>query len=287
MTNETLRLENLTASDIKPLLGLSESVGWDFNGDEWWTALTAGRIIGHRQPDDTPISCLGMFPFGPTLAVIGGVIVTPDMQYQGLGSALVERALRMLHAPDVNLSLVSTTEGETLYSNHGFNRETNIWKAESQVTPEGTDCPAGYRLETTLPVRDLAALLRLDAGAFGFSRGHFMKRRFAQAEYRAFVYDDSNTLVGSALGVMRGPSMLIGPVVAPSTELAVTLVQALASRHRGPKRIDVPVEHRIFREAVSSLGFEQVDLSPLMTRGDARPSQGWDRYFAISAQAFL
>lgn len=283
----SLRLESLTFRDIDGLLALSEAVDWDFTAEEWWTALKAGQVFGHRSDGENLISCAGIFPYGESFSVIGGVIVHPDQQGQGLGRELMEKILALMPDTDASVGLVATEAGARLYAKLGFQTTSYLWKAFADGPLQAPGQVAGVGLSDVLPSRDMSRLQDLDQACFGYPRGDFIKRRVSQAREKVFLYSDSGEMVGYALGVCRNNLMMVGPVAAPTAALAAHLVRAIASRHDGPLRIDISEQHETLIADITALGFRQVDRCPVMVRGKARPEAGWGRYFAMAAQAYL
>jgi len=265
------------------LLALSTSVGWPHTIEDWRTVLAAGSVVGHRE-GEVIVSSAAVFPYGepmvPPIASIGMVLVRPDHRGRGLARALMVRSLADLPA-SCAVTLVATVEGFPLYRSLHF--ET-VGEVDRFV---GREVAGAERVTPFAPVgaRDLDAICRLDAEAFGADRRRMLGARLAQASGSALATDGGQP-VGFGLAVSQREWLLVGPIVAPDAETAAALVGHLAAGHSGVCRVDVPTSQERLPDLLAARGFARMSRQPTMLLG-ARALPGHrERLFAIASAGF-
>jgi predicted N-acetyltransferase YhbS len=280
-------LVRLGLDDAAAAVGVSETVGWRHTVDDWTTALEAGVVFGHRRRDGTLLSTAGLFPYGPTLASIGFVVVRPDEQGHGLAAALMGRCLTFLPPPAPPAMLVATSLGFPLYQRLGFRTVGSVFKLtiEAQALA-GARRPAIAGTIEPLARGDVETIQRLDTEALGADRRRMLRARLAQAGGGLVVRSDAGTVTGYAMRTRQGDVAVIGPVITAGAAAAAALIGRLAEDHDGPVRIDVPAAQRALLEVLDAWGFERADEAPLMVRGAAALPGRRDRLFALAARAF-
>lgn len=282
---ETFNIERLSERDIPELIALSNSLGWDYSTPELRTILASGVAFGHRSAAGELVSSAAIFPYGETLASIGMVMVHPDYRRRGLGQAVTGQVIKSV--PDgMPIMLVATAAGKMLYEVMGFQTVGTLHKmiGERYEVAGDLSVPNGYEI---LPLREehLPEVIRLDQDAVGGDRTHFLKWRVGQA-VEGLVIEQAGKVVGYGLSVEGPVFRIIGPIVAPSTELAAVLVDHLARNHDGAVRIDVPSQHESLVARLASCGFGHVATPPvMMLRGDRLPRSNQSLY-SVAAQAF-
>ncbi len=284
------RLQALTHADLGGILALNATTGWTMNRDDWLTLLTATRMIGHKTSDGQVVSCAALAPFGPDKGSIGGVIVHPDFQRQGLAKEVLGRIVDLLPADQVSFCLISTPTGVGLYESLGFKVVDEIWRGFApSFTIDAAEglIPKGWMIKDSLPVKDLGNIIRLDEELYGAPRIKMIKRRLGQSPARAFLYDDENNLKGYALGSPQEGITVIGGVAAPNDDTALALVHSITERSDARYQVDIPCRHDSFIKRLEKAGFEWESNSPIMVKGDWAISDHWDQYFALSTQSFL
>jgi GNAT superfamily N-acetyltransferase len=122
------RFRSMTIEDIPEAMQLKDSAGWNQTTADWARFLSAspegcfvpeheGRVVG----TSTTILYEGRF------AWIGMVIVDSQYRGQGIGTALLERAIRYLDSRNVPcMKLDATPQGKPLYEKLGFVSEYDI-----------------------------------------------------------------------------------------------------------------------------------------------------------------
>jgi hypothetical protein len=231
-------------------------------------------MVGVRDDAGGLLACAGIFPY-PGLASLGLVMVRPEAQGRGLGRHVTAACVEL--AGDVPVVLAATEAGRPLYERLGFHTVGTLHK---MFAAAWTPLDRATAVADGLP--DLARTIALDAAALGTPRATFLTARVAQACDRACMGDGA----GFALAVQAPEVRVIGPVVAPDAEAALTLVDALARRHAGRLRIDVPSEHGGLVEALQARGFVLDRVVPVMALRAERLPRGDGTRFAIAAQAF-
>jgi hypothetical protein len=176
-------------------------------------------------------------------------------------------------AGDVPVVLAATEAGKLLYERMGFQPVGTLHKMFAAAWT-----PLDQARDEGLP--GLARVIELDAAALGARRERFLEARLAQA------CDRAGAPGGFALAVQAPEVRVIGPVVAPDAGAALALVDALARRHAGRLRIDVPSEHAGLVEALQARGFVLDRVVPVMALRAERLPAGNGTRFAIAAQAF-
>ena len=76
-------IETLGGGDAPELRVLSQAIGWTHTDDDWRTILEVGRVFGHRASDGGFLSSGALFEYGPSLASIGMILVTPASRGRG------------------------------------------------------------------------------------------------------------------------------------------------------------------------------------------------------------
>lgn len=270
-------LERFTLDDADALAALSAAVSWRDSPADWRTVLTLGHVAGLRSRG-APVAVAARFEFGG-LWSIGKVIVHPSHQGRGHARRILEHLLAE-RSPDTRVALVATSQGEPVYRRLGFRRVGSIHKLVGAFTVEARD--GGL---TPLDARNLDAALALDREVFGADRGALLSRR-VQSSTRAVALGGPSGIAGYGIAIEQGGHVVIGPVLAPGADDALSLVRALLPRDARPRRVDVPAAHERFIEALVSMGFRDVEARPVMSLGGAALPGDVTRRFALAAQAF-
>lgn len=285
-----MTLQRLEQQHIPHLVTLSARLGWDYAPEELALILNAGIAYGHVLENGAVVASAAVFPYGDRLASVGMVMVDPDHRRQGLGRSATERALEAMPASTSPVMLVATADGIPLYEKMGFHTVGTLHKylANQYLPRTSAPLPAGYEILPLTP-DDHADVLHLDSAAVGAERQEFLRLRVEQA-VEGFVikshHHGAQEIVGYGLAIQGPIYRIIGPLVAPTAELALALFDHMASHHQGPLRVDVPSEQAALVQALPERGFELANVPPVMLRHaeDLPPRAG--TYFALAAQAY-
>jgi predicted N-acetyltransferase YhbS len=281
-----MKLVQLSMEDTDALVKLSATLGWDYSPQDLRTIFASGIAYGHKTADGKLVSSAAIFPYERQLASLGMVMVDPDYRRQGLGQAVTKRVLNSLPCSTMPVILVATVQGFPLYEKLGFRTVATVhkWIAPQYRRIEIANL-SGYRIKP-LTAHDFPEVVRLDAEAFGAERNIFLQARFKQAQAGVLLLAEDGTAVGYALAIPGSVVTVLGPVVAPSAELALALIDELARRSKGALRIDVPSEQAELIERLPAGGFKLQSTPPVMLgNADQLPPRN-GTLFGIAAQAF-
>lgn len=128
--------------------------------------------------------------------------------------------------------------------------------------------------------------MKLDEAALGVNRRNFIQRRIEQSEQCVVVKDKENNIVGYGMSVQTPENRIIGPIVAPSDNIATTIVHHLAKDYKGRLRIDVPEGKELFMKVLETAGFQKVNQPPVMMKNSTQFLERNGGLYGIAAQIF-
>ncbi len=265
-----MRIAGIESADLEQLHALSVSVGWPLRSEDLQFLREVGR--GYIALDEIGrlTGSAMWFPHGDDFATIGMVITSPRLQTNGAGRWLMDHVLSDCRGRDLRLN--ATRASRRLYHSLGFEPIRTIYQCQGIARRPSdfvtaTEQPEVRRLEG----EDLAAVVELDAGAFGVSRATLIGKLLAQSiGYGLFSADQ---LRAFALCRPFGRGHVIGPVVAENDEDAIAVIRHHVAAHEGQfLRLDTPVEAGTFATFLSQTGLAVFDTVLAMSRrgnGDA------------------
>jgi GNAT superfamily N-acetyltransferase len=283
--NSKLKIVNFDISDISDLICLSESVGWDYDIDEIQTILKSGIVYGHRNQFGEVVSSAGIIKYGSSLATIGMVIVHPDYRGLGLGKKVTQLCLdSVLNTQTV--MLVATEEGRPLYEKMGFVAIDYIHKFIcNNYQPHHLDDNVSFTIEK-IESSWIPKIIELDKFAFGVDRASFLTLRIAQSQEAMAVRSSLGEIIGFGLSIVTPANLILGPIVAPNSEVASHLIHRLVGNYQEKLRIDVPSGNDTFISYIESCGFVKVNQPPIMIKNaDHLPIRN-ETLYGIAAQIF-
>jgi GNAT superfamily N-acetyltransferase len=262
---QDLALDIITRADRMALQDLAQSVGWTFTSGQVNMFLSpVGTVFGHRI-ENRLVSSAGIYIYDATLASLGIVIVRPDFQRRGLGKSVVERCLREAEHAGVPVVLVATEQGYPLYASLGFQTIQNIHRLEINGSVHAVSPNDSHELN---PVKedDLSDLVAIDEVVFGARRDPLYRVLFSNIDCGFVVRNSQNSIEGFGLAMRRNDMLVVGPLIASTQDIALTLVANFVAHWAGPVRIDVPSQQATFITELARLGFKETMVSPLMIR---------------------
>lgn len=232
----SIRLRLMTSGDVSEGMRLKSIAGWNQTAADWERFLSAspegcfvaedtGRIVGTSTT----------IVYEDRFAWIGMVLVDPAYRGRGIGTRLLEHAIRYLDSRNVPcMKLDATPQGKLLYEKFGFVSEFEIerWmlkrqrdkKAVQSVPPE---------------IRDA---VRLDREIFGADRGSLLRSLAEEAPNFTRVVRHKADVAGYTFGRSGSLADHLGPWMANDGEIAATLLDEF---------LDVSQREQVFVDCVS------------------------------------
>jgi len=242
----------LECDDLDQALGLSTSVGWNQDLDDWrlflriapagaFAAVAGGRVVG---------TAIGVDYGG--FAWIAMMLVDPAYRGCGLGARLLEAALESVPA-NLPVRLDATPLGQQLYRRYGFDVETTLSRfvVDRLLAP-----PADARAVRPLTIADLPFAIERDREIFGGTRAPVLQWAFHSAPRYAHVARGPDGSIQYCFGRRGRLFDQIGPVVAGDAAVAQALVQAASVAANGrPVAVDAFDSRTAFTAGLSEHGF--------------------------------
>jgi GNAT superfamily N-acetyltransferase len=268
---------DMLLEDVPRLLELSIGVNWPHRPKDWELAICLGRGYVARDEIGRVLGSGMWFPMGPKLASIGMVITSPRLQDHGAGRWLMQHVL----ADTVGRGKVlnATKAAYRLYLSLGFTPRATVFQHHGIAThvPDAPD------LAEQMQPDDAAAIVALDAAAYGANRAPVFERLFPISEGTVIRRDGK--LAGFALCREFGRGRVLGPVVAETEEDAIALIRPHVQKYKDTfLRMDTRAEDGRLRGFLEEAGLRLYDTVTTMTLGDVPES---DRYttFGLVNQA--
>ncbi len=258
-----MQIGDVAGADLEQLHALSISVGWPHRGEDWQFLREVGMGVVATDDIGRIMSSAMWFRQSPALATIGMVITSPRLQTQGTGLWLMEYALQDLEGVDLRLN--ATRAAQRLYLSLGFMPEKKVYQCQGVVTdaPVEPDFSGDLRV---LGPDDLAAVMALDATAFGVARADVIEKVMAHS--RGYGLFRDGVLKAFALCRRFGRGHVVGPVVASDDADAIAVVSPHIREHEGRfLRLDTHFEAGDFALFVVRSGLAVFDTVLTMSHG--------------------
>lgn len=214
----------MTIEDIPEGMRLKDVAGWNQAAVDWERFLSASpqgcfaaEREGHVVGTSATIVYEGRF------AWIGMVLVDPQYRGQGIGTALLERAIHYLDSQSVPcMKLDATPQGKPLYEKFGFRSEYDIerWMLKRQLNENAVG---------KAPV-EIEDALRLDREIFGADRSKLLRSLTEAAPNFTLVARQEARVVGYTFGRRGSCADHLGPWMARNEDVATKLLAEFLRR---------------------------------------------------------
>jgi GNAT superfamily N-acetyltransferase len=275
------RLRLFTAADVPAGLRLTQAQNWSHRLEDWQFHQSLGQGFCLVDDGDNVVGTTLWWPYGHSFGSVGLVVVDAAHQGRGLGRRLMDAVFEA--AGPRTLQLCATPAGLKLYQQCGFVETGRIWQRQGVPRPRSPpSLPARLQIIAGGP-QHLDALCRCDAAAFGAERTEVLQCIVEPQNVQVALQGGS--LLGFALARPSGRGTVIGPIVAPSTPVAIALVAAHLSQLDGIVRLDVPADCGELNAWLDSAGIPRVDEVVRMIRGTPIAPAQPGRIFSLVSQA--
>ena len=257
-------IRSMTRIDLPFGENLSLQAGWNQTAADWLRFLelqSSGCFVAEisGKPVGTVTTCVF-----DHVGWIGMMLVHPSARRQGVGRALMTRAIQYLEgqATDV-IRLDATPIGEPLYTSLGFKTQYRITRFA------GSACsPSDEKNVEHCQQPDWEKIAAFDEPLTGYSRRKLFRRFGKEPAIRAIVAENNGEMFGYVFSRPGRHTAHVGPCMARNTEVGVKLIGQALSQYCGqPVNVDVPDDNRHAVETISSLGLEPARGLVRMCRG--------------------
>jgi predicted N-acetyltransferase YhbS len=276
---------NMRFNDIPAGLSLCRSAGWN---QQWrdWELFLKQNPEGCRVALDESGKVIGTvttFRYQHHFTWIGMVLVNPEWRRTGVGTQLLNEALKLVPGNET-AKLDATPAGREVYVKLNFVDEYAISRIHIG-SHAVQNLPASFA--RPIQASDISAILKLDREVFGAERQHVLEWSMQGAPQYAFVMEEQGEIRGFCFGRKGYNFNHIGPVIAAHVNIAKDLLSAALRQGEGrPTVIDVLDHTTEWSSFLSSLGFVHLRSLIRMYRGtNAYPGLP-EKQFAILGPEF-
>ncbi len=259
------KLRSMISEDIPQAMKLKDAAGWNQTATDWVRFLSAspeGCFVAEYRGD--VIGTSATIIYEGRFAWIGMVIVDKQYRGQGIGIALLERAIRFLDSQRVpTMKLDATPQGKPLYEKFGFISEYDIerWMLNRTVKENVLE---------NVPISIEDALL-IDREVFGANRSELLRSLAQEAPHLTLVDQQEGKITGYSFGRLGSRAEHMGPWVAHNEDAAERLLNSFLLRSsRELIFIDCPLLNPWAIPLVKARGFEFSRPLTRMFRGTNR-----------------
>jgi ribosomal protein S18 acetylase RimI-like enzyme len=221
----------MTSADIEAGMRLKDLAGWNQTREDWERFLEAnpeGCFVAEQQGEVA--GTVTTIIYENRFAWVGMVLVDPQRRGQGLGTALLVRAIEHLDALGVPcIKLDATPQGKPIYTRLGFQVEYEIERHSLSRAGAGATFAA-----VPGPAMALEPLLATDREVFGADRSRLLRSVAAAAPELVSVCRSGSALEGFALGRKGSRADHLGPWAALQASAAQEVLDEFLLRSRRP-----------------------------------------------------
>ncbi len=244
--------------DVAFAMELKNLAGWNQTERDWLGYLEyepdgcfVAEVAGGRAGTATSIA------YGERFGWIGMVLVHPDSRRLGIGSRLLQAAIKHLQGRGVAaVKLDATPMGRKVYVPLGFRDEYELSRYEG-IAPVPADIDGTPASVQFLTEGDLPELAAFDAAAFGAERPGVLRSMSRRNRAWCFVARAASGAIAGYLIAREGrDAAQIGPWIAREEAVAEALLRAFFRRVVGRRVfVDVPHPNRAGCALIARHGF--------------------------------
>ena len=254
----------MTRTELETALDWAAAEGWNPGLDDaeaFWQADPQGFFAMEDQGQMVAAICV--VNHDQAMAFLGLYICERSYRGRGFGHALWQHALG--HAGSRSVALDGVPAQQQNYARSGFAPAGRTVRLAGPLPAGEATGISPARLE------DRATLSALEAKACGYFKTAFDQQWFSDTHSRhTLVHHDGGVIDGLVTLRACRDGFKVGPLGAPSTEVARALLAACAEQSGGAQvMIDVPDDARDLAALCADLGLRQVFSTTRMYRGAA------------------
>ncbi len=258
----------MKASDLRSIVKLTAREHWGFRTSDLKRMMALelrGCLVATMGGG--PIGLTTTISYGRDAGWIGNVVVNGKHRGVGIGSDLVQSAVKHLLRMHVKrIGLYSYPENEAMYKRLGF--ETRDGFATLSMS-DGTD---DFRKTTEkIPLRQI---LRLDKRAFGADRSKLLRRLHREfPDHWTWIVNEAG-VSGYSIVKQYQDSSEIGPLICEQMNqesIAALIGSSITRTEKWPLEMSAPLSNPTVVETTERLGFRLVRKGIVMSYARLEP----------------
>ncbi|TMQ35695.1 MAG: GNAT family N-acetyltransferase [Planctomycetota bacterium] len=264
-----IHIRRMTAADIPLGMRLKEQAGWNQTEADWLRFLDLepdGCFVAewNGEPVATTTTCI----LGD-VAWVAMVLVDARLRRHGIGTALMQQALRFLDERNVrSIRLDATPAGRPVYEKLGFVPDYQLARFDGILPERGLSVEA-----KPLEVQALEAMIALDGEVTGANRHKLLNFLFKATPELFLAVGGGNEFLGYVAMRAGSRAWQIGPCIAKPVAAAKLLTAACRRCCGQPGFIDIPMANQAATSLAESLGLTVQRQLLRMHRGAPVPER--------------
>ncbi len=260
-------VRSMAYSDLPFGEKFSQQAGWNQTVADWlrffelqpggcFVAELGGQLVG------TVTTCVF-----DHVGWIGMMLVDPSARRQGVGRALMNRAIEYLENQTTDVvRLDATLMGEPLYRSLGFKTQYRLTRFAGTARSPSDEKPIEH-----FPKPDWEQIAAFDEALTGYSRQKLFRRFGAEPGIDLLVERNGREMLGYVCTRPGRLARYVGPCMASSSDVGERLLRQALSQYRSQTVfVDVPNGNRFAIETTASVGLKPARELVRMCRGVGR-----------------
>src|ERR1041385_7999133 len=252
-----MRLRIMTEQDVPGGIRLNTLSGWNQTAGDWRRFLeNSPRGCFVMEHDGKVVGTAATIPYESRFAWIGMVLVDPEYWKQGIGTALLKKAIEHLDSSGIpTMKLDATPQGKPIYAKLGFVEEYEIERWILKREP-GATSPATASTYAALSEMEREQIFRADKEFFGADRRFLLRALCDESpEFATAVWQDGLPQ-GYAFGRRGLFADHLGPWMARNREAAEKILRGfLAKSSRETLIVDYMKSNSASVDLLGACGF--------------------------------
>jgi predicted GNAT family N-acyltransferase len=249
-------LRVLKNKDIVQAIRLSRAERWNQTTGDW--ALLTGNeenVCLAALVGENIIGTATAMIYDHMVAWIGMVLVNRDFRGQGVGKNLFSTLFEKLN-PDLSVKLDATPAGQPLYKEFGFKDEYLIYRMTCPSVSVKSISPERKSYLEQVGPNNIGEIVDYDRQVFGATRRQLIHYLVENDPENAWMTRQGTNISGLALGRNGTYFHQIGPVLASSTQEAISLItKSLKGLEGNPVVVDILEDKKELIDWLKTLGF--------------------------------
>lgn len=263
-----IRCRQMSLPELRMVLGWAAEEGWNPGKDDaeaFWAADPDGFFVA--EEDGEPIAAISVVVHSPDFAFLGLYICRPSHRGRGVGLALWRHGIT--HAGNRTIGLDGVPEQQAKYARSGFRHAGETVRYVGQLDTRRSD-----NVRPATP-DDVSALVALEARASGWSKPAYLAAWVSGTPTRTtYVLESGHEILGFATLRACQSGAKVGPLIAPTDQMAMALLRHATAMAQTDVTIDIPDQADAFADMCQAQGLAPGFRTARMYRGIARPDRG-------------